>query len=41
MSFKLYDTNKTAEHIAKRGGFSWSDLLMFLGREPKTWRANS
>lgn len=28
---------QSAERIAERGGFSFGELVLFLGREPKTW----
>jgi hypothetical protein len=30
--------DQSAERLAERGGFDWSELVMFLGREPTTWR---
>lgn len=33
-----YGSSQSAERIAERGGFSWSELLLFLGCEPKTWK---
>jgi len=32
-----YGSGQTAERLAERGGFSYGELLTFLGREPKTW----
>lgn len=29
---------QSAERIAERGGFSYEELVLFLGREPETWR---
>lgn len=28
----------SAEYIAANGGFSWSGLVYYLGREPTTWQ---
>jgi hypothetical protein len=28
---------QTAERLAERGGFSYGELVEFLGGEPKTW----
>lgn len=28
----------SAERIAERGGFSYGELALFLGREPRTWQ---
>ena len=28
---------QSAERVAERGGFSYGELVMFLGREPATW----
>ena len=33
----LYGKGQSAERMAERGGFSWGELCMFLGREPTTW----
>lgn len=34
----LYGTSQSAERMAERGGFSYGELVMFLGRrEPETW----
>jgi hypothetical protein len=32
-----YGTRQSAERIAERAGFSWGELVEFLGREPTTW----
>ncbi len=29
---------QTAERISERGGFSYGELVLFLGRDPETWR---
>lgn len=29
--------DQSAERIAERGGFGWSECVLLLGREPKTW----
>lgn len=31
-------SGQSAERIAERGGFSYGELVEFLGREPTTWR---
>lgn len=31
-------SSQSAERIAERGGFGYSELRMLLGREPSTWR---
>ena len=36
-----YGGGQSAERIAERGGFSYSELMSFLGHEPTTWRARS
>lgn len=36
---KRYGRDQSAERMAQRGGFSYGELLMFLGHAPKTWRA--
>ena len=35
---KRYGDGQSAERIAVRGGFGWSELLLYLGREPTTWQ---
>lgn len=32
-----YRSGQTAERMAERGGFSYGELEMFLGRKPETW----
>jgi hypothetical protein len=32
-----WGTNQSAERIAERGGFSWGEVVDFLGGPPKTW----
>jgi hypothetical protein len=32
---------QTAERMAERGGFSYYELTLYLGREPSTWRPAS
>ena len=32
-----YGTEQSAEHMAERGGFSYSELVQYLGHEPETW----
>lgn len=34
-----YGVSQSADRIAERGGFGWSELLEFLGHEPTTWRS--
>lgn len=34
---RRYGRGQSAERLVERGGFSWSELTMFLGHEPKTW----
>jgi hypothetical protein len=34
-----YRCGQSAERIAERAGFSYSELRMFLGHEPRTWIA--
>lgn len=34
-------TGQDAETIARRGGFSYTELQRFLGHDPKTWKANA
>lgn len=33
-----YHTGQSAERVAERQGFSYGELVMFLGREPETWQ---
>lgn len=35
---RKYGKDQSAECIAERSGFSYEELVMFLGHEPKTWR---
>lgn len=32
-----YGSQQTAERVAERGGFSYGELVEFLGREPTSW----
>lgn len=32
-----YGSRQSAERIAERAGFSYGELVMFLGHEPRTW----
>jgi hypothetical protein len=32
-----YGTSQSAERMAERSGFSYGELIMFLGRLPETW----
>ena len=32
-----WGSGQTAERLAERGGFSYAELLDFIGHEPKTW----
>jgi hypothetical protein len=32
-----YGRSQTAERMAERGGFSYYELTLYLGREPTTW----
>ena len=32
-----YGSSQSAERLAERGGFCYSELITFLGHEPKTW----
>lgn len=34
-----YGKLQSAERIAERGGFSYDELVLFLGHAPKTWVA--
>lgn len=31
--------SQSAERVAERGGFGYSELVQFLGHEPTTWKA--
>lgn len=33
-----YGREQSVERIAERGGFSYSELVLFLGRTPTTWQ---
>jgi len=33
-----FGRNQSAERIAERGGFGFTELTEFLGHEPTTWR---
>lgn len=33
-----YGESQSAIRMAERGGFSYGELVIFLGREPRTWR---
>lgn len=35
---KMFHNGQSAERMAERGGFGYSELVMFLGHEPTTWR---
>lgn len=35
---KKYGKSQSADRIAERGGFSYGELVLFLGREPETWK---
>ncbi len=35
---KRFGTYQSAKRMAERGGFGWSELVQFLGREPSTWK---
>jgi hypothetical protein len=37
---RRYGTSQSAERLAQRGGFSWWELVMFLGHEPTTWEVS-
>jgi hypothetical protein len=41
-AWSVYDarwrSGQSAERIAERGGFGWTELITFLGHEPKTWQ---
>ena len=37
---KKYGSYQSAERIAERGGFGWTELVALLGREPTTWQPN-
>lgn len=32
-----YGSSQSAARLAERGGFSYGELIMFLGHEPTTW----
>ena len=34
---RRYGRQQSAERMAERGGFSYGELVMFLGRKPTTW----
>ena len=34
---KRHGYQQSAERIAERGGFSYCELVMFLGHDPSTW----
>ena len=34
---KRHGRDQSAERMAERHGFSYCELVMFLGREPSTW----
>lgn len=36
--YKKWRSFQSAERIAERGGFSYGELVEFLGHEPTTWR---
>ncbi len=38
---RRFHTRQSAERIAERSGFSYAELLLFLGHKPKTWRART
>lgn len=33
-----HGAGQSADRIAERSGFGFGELIMFLGREPETWR---
>lgn len=33
-----YGHQQTAERMAERGGFSYAELVLFLGHDPETWQ---
>lgn len=35
---RRYGNQQSAERMAERGGFGYGELLMFLRREPTSWR---
>lgn len=35
---RRYGTDQSAERLAERGGFGYSELTDHLGHEPKTWK---
>jgi hypothetical protein len=44
-AWRAYDAKwrcgQSAERIHQRGGFGWSELCEFLGREPLTWEVRA
>ena len=34
---RKYGSDQSAQRIAERAGFSYSELVEYLGHEPKTW----
>lgn len=36
-----WGSDQSPEQIDQRGGFSYDELLMLLGREPATWKPRS
>lgn len=36
---KRYGRSQSAERIAQRHGFDYSELVLYLGREPVSWRS--
>lgn len=36
-----YGRDQSAERLAERGGFGWTELVLFLGHEPRTWQPRS
>lgn len=36
-----YGSEQSAERIAQRGGFSYGECILLLGRPPETWSARS
>jgi hypothetical protein len=35
---KKWNSGQSAERINERGGFSYDELVDYLGHDPKTWR---
>ncbi len=35
---KRYGREQSCERTAQRGGFSWGEFVLFLGREPSSWQ---